>query len=200
VEATGLLCRAVAAAAVGQRARLGPTYRAALRAGAEPAALQEATLQVFLFAGYPRTIDAFEELAAVLGPAAPAPPREPSPPDLRARGREVFEKVYGPHAPAVLEKLQRLHPDFARFTLRDAYGQVLGRPFLPLAARELLAVAMLAALGCMPQLRAHVRGALRAGADAEGVRGALEAAEEAVGLLAEARAIVSKALAAPPSR
>jgi len=187
-----------AAAVVGQRGRLGPSYRAALRAGADPAALQEATLQVFLFAGHPRTIDAFEELAAVLGDAAPAPPLEPDPPDVRARGRRVFGEVYGPHADAVFAKLRALHPDFARFTLEGAYGAVLGRPFLALATRELLAIAMLAALGCMPQLRAHVRGALRAGCSAAAVRAALEAAEEAVGLLAEARTIVDRALAAPP--
>ena len=198
MEATRHLCRMAAAAAIGQRGRLAPAYKAALRAGAPPAALQEATLQVFLCAGFPRTIDAFEELAAVLGDASPAPPLEPRPPDSRARGEEVFRKVYGPHAEAVLAKLKALHPDFARFTLENAYGAVLGRPFLPLATRELLAVAMLAALGTMPQLRAHVRGALRAGCDAAAVRGALEAAEEAVGLLAEARAIVDRALAAPP--
>ncbi|HEX5136084.1 MAG TPA: hypothetical protein VFY93_03870, partial [Planctomycetota bacterium] len=153
------LARFAAAAAAGRRDALPGYVRDAL-AAVPRADLQEAALQVFLFAGYPRGIGAFEALAEA-APGAP-PPTEP-PGDFAARGDTVFRAVYGPHAAEVKGKLAGLHPDFARFVLADAYGQVLGRPFLGLPEREAMAVAMLAALEQDAQLRAHVKGALRVG-------------------------------------
>ncbi|MHC4937689.1 MAG: carboxymuconolactone decarboxylase family protein [Planctomycetota bacterium] len=155
------LARIVAAAAVGRAGELPRLYREAHESGISAADLAEATLQVFLFAGYPRTIGAFQALQEV---APGDPPVEPDRQDFTERGRETFEKVYGKHARTVLGMLEALHPDFARYVIHDAYGQVLGRPFLPLVERELLAVAMLSALGLPDQLKAHVRGAKAAGA------------------------------------
>jgi len=183
------LARIAAAAAAGRRELLGAWYTAARADGVSDKDLQEATLQVFLFAGYPRTIDAFEELAAT-GTAR----TEPDPPDLEVRGRDLFTRIYDRHTDAVLRKLHDLHPDFARFVVRDAYGQVLGRPFLDLVERELMAVAMLGALGLRAQLQAHVRGALRVGATAGEVRVAAAAMLEAVPGAAEAASLIDKTL------
>ncbi|MHC4972783.1 MAG: carboxymuconolactone decarboxylase family protein [Planctomycetota bacterium] len=185
------LGRITAAAAAGRRQPLAGWYRAALAEGIPAADLQEATLQVFLFAGFPRTLAAFEELKLGLDGAEPAPPQEgEGDVDHAARGREVFGRIYGRHAEAVAGKLHDLHPDFARFVLRGAYGRVLGRPFLSIQERELMAVAMLAALGPHRQLRAHVRGCLRVGVEPDEVRRVLAAAEEAVGELTAAREVV----------
>lgn len=186
------LARIAAAAAAGRRDALAGYLRDAL-ASVPRADLQEAALQVFLFAGYPRGIGAFEALAEA-APGGP-PPTEP-PADFAARGEAVFAAVYGPHATEVKRKLAGLHPDFARFVIEDAYGQVLGRPFLGLPEREAMAVAMLAALEQDAQLRAHVKGALRVGLLAPLVRAALDAAEEGAGReLPQARRVVERALA-----
>ncbi|MEM8883872.1 MAG: carboxymuconolactone decarboxylase family protein [Planctomycetota bacterium] len=155
------LVRIAAAAARGESGRLPDLYRQAHASGIGYGDLAETTLQVFLFAGYPRTIVAFQALQGAV--AAESPPREQGI-DFRERGLVVFREVYGRHADTVLEILDGLHPDFARYVIHDAYGQVLGRPFLPLVERELLAVAMLAALDLPDQLKAHVRGARNAGA------------------------------------
>jgi len=187
------LARIAAAAATGRRDLLAGFYRAASQEGVPVADLQEATLQVFLFAGYPRTIDAFEELASALHP--PAPPVESPVPEVEARGRRLFGRIYGRSTEAVLAKLDGLHPDFARFVLRDAYGHVLARPFLPAVERELLAVAMLAATGLDAQLRAHVLGARRVGASADEVRDACDAVADAGVDPALARERVERALA-----
>jgi len=186
------LCRIVAAAAIGWKEQLSAWYGTALADGVEPDALFEATLQVFLFAGYPRTIDAFAALRGVVGDVRA--PLEPKAKDLPARGRKVFEQVYGDHTKPVLAFLEGLHHDFARFLIRDAYGQVLGRPFLKMVDRELMAVSMLAALELRMQLKAHVRGALRVGAKPKQVRRALEAAEDAAGPLPEARELAEGVL------
>lgn len=164
-----------AAAATGRLEALAARVAEAARGGVPAADLYEAALQVFLFAGYPRAINAFEVLRATLGEGGGDPPSETDRCDVARRGDEVFRRVYAEDADRVLKKLRALHPDFARFVLRDAYGQVLGRPFLPLVERELMAVAMLAALDLPAQLRAHERGALRAGATPEEVRAARDA-------------------------
>lgn len=185
------LARIAAAAAAGRREALAGFFREAL-ASVPRADLLEAALQVFLFAGYPRGIGAFEALAEA-APGGP-PPTEPAG-DFSARGEEVFGAVYGPHAAEVKRKLAALHPDFARFVLKDAYGQVLGRPFLGLPEREAMAVAMLAALEQDAQLRAHAKGALRVGLPPALVRAALAAAEDGCGReLAAARRVVERAL------
>ena len=198
-----LLCSTAAAAALGRRDLLSPLYSEALQAGIELRDLQETTLQVFLFAGYPRTIVAFEALSAAAPCDAP-PPTEPDRPDLDKRGRELFARIYGPHTDRVLDLLRSLHPDFQRYVVRDAYGQVLARPFLPVEERELLAVAMLGAMGLGQQLREHVRGALNVGATREQVETALEAIEPVTGAeaAAQAQAVAQEELSAfrsPPS-
>ena len=158
-----MLARIAVCAAMGRSDELEALYREADEAGVPPGDLAEATLQVFLFAGYPRTIVAFQALSRVLGDRA-APSLESDPPNFAVRGRETFEKVYGKHTDTVLAMLDALHPDFGRYVIHDAYGQVLGRPFLPLVEREILAVAMLSAMGLPDQQKAHVRGARTAGA------------------------------------
>lgn len=188
------LARIVVAAARGRRKALRDFYLEALAAGIPVADLQEATLQVFLFAGYPRAIAAFGELKDAVPEALP--PRTEPPSAFAARGEEVFKAVYGPHAAEVRGKLDALHPDLARFILEDAYGQVLGRPFLGIREREAMAVAMLAALDQDRELRAHVKGALRVGVPAALVRATLAAAEEGAGReLPDARRVVERALA-----
>lgn len=170
----------VVAATHGWRDRLPGRYRAAADAGIPVADLLEATLQVFLFAGYPRTIGAFEALHEAFPGAVGEAPLEADREDFAERGRETFEKVYAEHTERVVAKLEGLHPDFARYVLHDAYGQVLGRPFLPLRERELLAVAMLAALDLAPQLRSHLNGARAAGASEEEIEAALEAGRDGI--------------------
>jgi len=189
----GHLTRIAAAAAAGRRELLRAWYPEALAAGLPLPYLQEATLQVFLFAGYPRTIDAFEELFAACDAPEPAP-REAHPPDLVSRGEHLFARVYGVHADAVRKKLDVLHHDFARFVLRDAYGQVLGRPFLPIAERELMAVSMLGVLGLRTQLQAHVRGALNVGASVDDVRAAIAAVAEVGPNAEQAHDLAEKAI------
>ncbi|MFQ5844938.1 MAG: carboxymuconolactone decarboxylase family protein, partial [Planctomycetota bacterium] len=192
---SALLCRTAAAAARGRADLLRAACAEALRAGVPLCDLQEAILQVFLFAGYPRAIVAFETLSAV-APDWTAPPVEAGPPDPEARGRELFERIYGEHSGRVLDRLEALHPELELFILRDAYGRVLGRPFLPVAERELMAVAMLGVLDLAPQLRAHVRGALNVGAAPEELDHAAAAVAEVAGAerAARTRAVVQELL------
>lgn len=79
-------------------------------------------------------------------------------------GAGAREAIWGAQAERIAEALKRADPDLARLIQEVAYDDVLSRPGLDLRTRELIAVALLAALGATPELPTHLRGALRVGA------------------------------------
>ena len=85
-------------------------------------------------------------------------------------------------------------PDYARWIAAHAYGEVLSRPGLSAARRELLAVAALVATGQDRQLASHSRGAVHCGASREEVFDVLEAIADFVRpeRLERARAVLSR--------
>jgi 4-carboxymuconolactone decarboxylase len=73
------------------------------------------------------------------------------------RGRELLGEVDGAIGPEIVESLGEPGRLLAQF----AIGEVYDRPGLSLRDRELITVAMLAAMGARePQLDVHLRGAL----------------------------------------
>lgn len=72
--------------------------------------------------------------------------------------------IWGDDREAVERRLQRLDPDLAAYVRDFAYGTVYARGTLEPRVQELLAVAMLVALGSPPEIRTHLRGALNVGA------------------------------------
>lgn len=139
-----------------------------LKAEGRLAEVEEAILQAYLFAGYPRAINALTVWRRVSGAAAPSP----LPDDwdgFEARGVELCRRIYGTAYERLRQNVGRLHLDLDRWMVIEGYGKVLGRPGLDLKRREMCAVAALAALGVRPQLRAHVLGALNVGASPEEV-------------------------------
>jgi len=143
---------------------------------------REALLQVHIFAGVPRGVEAYAVLEAQGGLGLAHEEQDHATPDeRRARGEAFFRRIYEQDSPAVRGMLERQHPDFAHWVIEHAYGRVLTRPGLEPRMRELLAVCALAALGQERQLASHVRGTLRCGgtrAELEEALGALEGLAE----------------------
>lgn len=80
-----------------------------------------------------------------------------------ARLGELDEKA----AERVVESVRDIAPEFGRYLIEFAYGDIYSRPALDLKTRELVTVAALAVLGtATAQLKVHVRGALNVGASA----------------------------------
>jgi alkylhydroperoxidase/carboxymuconolactone decarboxylase family protein YurZ/ADP-ribose pyrophosphatase YjhB (NUDIX family) len=181
-----------AAAAVGDLALLARETEAARAEGETDRRLLETLLQVVPYAGYPRAITA---LGAVRGLLAGHADPEGPPADAPARGRATFGRVYGASADDVAARLQALDPVLARWTLEHAYGRVLAREgALTLRERELLAVAVLTALGGLQDpLRGHMRACLRLGASARDVGAVVETVPSSVG---EGRREAARALLA----
>lgn len=155
------LARVSAAAARGRGRALGREIRAALRAGVSTARLDEALLQLIPFAGYARAINAFAVLQQI-APHTPKPPKGRR--GSSRRGEALCRRIYGPVYPRMIAKMRSFHPELASWILEDGYGKMLSRPGLSIRERELIVVAVLAALRLPLQRESHVRGALRVGA------------------------------------
>ncbi|MEE9394478.1 MAG: carboxymuconolactone decarboxylase family protein [Planctomycetota bacterium] len=198
---------AVNGAAMGDRALAA----AADSESADGEALLEALLQLPLFAGFPRGINALASFRKYfgdeIGPNAktkaaskPATELDRDPKALRKRGEALFRRVYADHAERVLADLDRFHPDLGPWILTSAYGGILSRPQLDPATRELCAVAALIVSGDVRQLSSHLRGALHCGASPAKTRAAAERARPFVspGAWQKAQVIITRTLNATP--
>ncbi|ARU94248.1 carboxymuconolactone decarboxylase family protein [Tatumella citrea] len=87
-------------------------------------------------------------------------------PELRQRGMQLFESLYGNGAGEALKQdMAGLCPDFTDISIEWAMGGILSRPGLEPKIRELVVIASCVTLGHpVPQLRAHTLAALNAGA------------------------------------
>lgn len=118
---------------------------------------------LILHAGFPAALEGMATLARTWpGRARATPARTPA--ACRARGVQVCARVYGRSYPKLVENVTALHPDLAGLMVEIGYGRVLSRPRLDGRTRELVAVAVLAALGWERQLVSHLLGATRFGA------------------------------------
>ncbi len=163
---TAALVDLAAAIAVADEAGMNARMQQAMRAGTPPEWIEELILQSYLFAGFPRTLNAARAWRTVSG--RPAPPAEPSVPHDRERWRRDGERtcaiVYGASYERLRQNVRALHPQLDEWMIVEGYGKVLSRAALDLARRELCIVAVCAATAQERQLRSHLRGALHAGA------------------------------------
>jgi 4-carboxymuconolactone decarboxylase len=84
------------------------------------------------------------------------------------RGAEIIQDLYGDFGSAFFDDLKDIAPDFGRFIVEFSYGDVFSRPGLDMRTREIAVISVLAALGTAErQLKAHILGALKVGANRE---------------------------------
>jgi 4-carboxymuconolactone decarboxylase len=154
---------------------IATAYEPELRAGMARAAasktnpewVEELILQSYIFAGFPRALNAAREWRRASG--IPAPRSDPDAGgdryDIwRQRGEATCATVYGAAYERLRTNIRELHPALDEWMIVEGYGKLLGRPGLDLARRELCIVAVCGALEQDRQLHAHLHGALNAGA------------------------------------
>jgi 4-carboxymuconolactone decarboxylase len=136
---------------------------------ADPVAVEEIILQSYLFAGFPRALNAARAWRAVSGRPAPEVDPEGLVANLdmwRDLGERTCAIVYGESYEKLRQNIRELHPALDDWMIVDGYGKVLSRPGVDLRTRELCVVAACAVSGQQRQLHSHVHGALNAGASA----------------------------------
>jgi 4-carboxymuconolactone decarboxylase len=146
--------------------------------------VEEVILQSYLFAGFPRALNAMREWRRASGIAAPPADETEefgSVPEWRARGEATCAVVYGPFYERLRHNIHALHPALDAWMIVDGYGKVLSRPALDLRLRELCVVGACALARQDRQLHSHLHGALHAGASPEEVYDALECIRDLLG-------------------
>ena len=148
-----------------------------------PELVDEVILQSYLFAGFPRTLNAARIWRTASGIPAPAADDTASSRHLgewEKRGEETCAIVYGEFYAMLRRNVRELHPALDSWMISDGYGKVLSRPGLDLKRRELCIVAACAAAGQQRQLHSHLHGALNSGAAAGEVFATLDALSDLV--------------------
>lgn len=192
------LVRLSARISAGSEADVRAACAEVLEADTPTAWVEEAILQAYLFAGFPRALNATREWRKMSGLPAPAHEDLPAP-DLwrwRAQGEQTCEVVYGKFYDKLRANIRHLHPALDEWMIVEGYGKILSRPGLELRLRELCIVAACVATGQDRQLHSHLHGALNAGAAQSEVSGTLEALGGLVeeGLLIRARLLLARVL------
>lgn len=176
-EPTRLLVRAAAIIATGSELAMRSALQAA-KNRVPPAWIEEMILQSYLFAGFPRALNAAREWRRISGRAAPD--RDEGEElervaDWRARGEATCAQVYGRFYGRLRHNIRDLHPALDAWMIVEGYGKVLGRPALDLPRRELCIVAVCAVARQDRQLHSHLHGALHVGTSRAAITETIEA-------------------------
>ena len=84
------------------------------------------------------------------------------------RGLAKLREVDGQAGDRVVQSLEDIAPDFARYLIEFPFGDIYSRPGLDLRSREIAVVAALTAMGnAAPQLKVHIHAALNVGVSRE---------------------------------
>jgi 4-carboxymuconolactone decarboxylase len=193
---TRALVRAAAAITAGGDRIVRSTIEIAGR-DSDPVWMEELILQSYLFAGFPRALNAAREwrrVAPVAAPDADEGEDYSMVDEWRSRGEETCAVIYGETYEDLRRNIRVLHPALDSWMVVDGYGKILARPQLDLPRRELCIVAACTAAGQDRQLLSHMRGALNAGVPASDVSECIELVSDLVGpeLTARARSLWPK--------
>lgn len=84
------------------------------------------------------------------------------------RGLAKLKQIDGEAGEKVIESLESIAPDLARYVIEYPFGDIYSRPGLDLKSREIATVAALTAMGnAKPQLKVHINAALNVGCTKE---------------------------------
>ncbi|MDB5838200.1 MAG: Carboxymuconolactone decarboxylase [Herminiimonas sp.] len=197
-------------AAAGDISRLGVALNRGLDAGLTVSDVREVLVQVYAYAGFPRSLNALGELMKVLearrqqgiqdapgdAPSRPIPAGEA----LRAAGtanqtKLVGEPVQGP--------LFDFAPTIDEYLKTHLFGDIFERDNLDWQSRELATVGMLSALpGVEAQLRSHMRISMNVGLTVSQLDQLVQVLTERVGTesATRARIALNQTLATSPKR
>ncbi len=105
----------------------------------DSAAVDEIILQSYLFAGFPRALNAARAWRSISGTPAPERDIESNASNLemwRERGLRTCEVIYGDSYEALRRNIKKLHPALDEWMIVDGYGKVLSRAGVDLRTRD----------------------------------------------------------------
>lgn len=153
----------------------------ALNVGCDRREIVETMIHATVYAGFPAALNAITVAKEVFagrtdGPAGSDGLKSDDDAsadgsaDRYARGLAAIAEIDGDAGEKVIESLSDIAPDLARYIIEYSFGDVYSRTGLDLKTREIVTIAMCAALGtARPQLKVHVHGLLNVGGSREEV-------------------------------
>ena len=198
--ATRALIRLAARIAGGSELDVREGLNETATAGTPAVWIEEVLLQSYLFAGFPRTLNAAREWQrqgrggrqgqgegrgqgqGIRQGQGEGRGGGRGSTDFRALGEATCALVYGKFYEKLRHNIFELHPELDDWMIEEGYGKVLSRPGLDLARRELCIVAACVAAGQDRQLHSHLHGARNVGAPDSAIAGTLAALAGAVPL------------------
>ena len=177
--------------ATGELTRLREALPAALAAGLTINEIREVMIQIYAYAGFPRSLNALQTFAEVLderrskGISDPVG-RDSSPLpanlDRGDFGARTRAKITGQAIDAPPTWYQLFAPVIDTFLKEHLFADIFARDLLDHQSRELVTNAALASMtGTTPQLRGHLQGALNVGLTVEQLRAFLDILGSKVG-------------------
>jgi 4-carboxymuconolactone decarboxylase len=142
--------------------------------------VEELLLQTYLFAGFPRALNAMREWRRIEPAGRPEEDRR-SLEDWRSDGERTCAAVYGSMYARLRDNIRELHPRLDDWMIAEGYGKVLSRSGLDLPRRELCIVAACAAANQDRQLHSHLHGALNVGVAPDVISEALTSLADLLG-------------------
>lgn len=144
---------------------------------------EEVVLQSYLFAGFPRALNAAREWRRLVPETPPADEGTEIErvAEWASRGERTCAAVYDGMYEKLRANVRALHPALDSWMVVEGYGKVLSRPGLDLVRRELCILSACAAARQDRQLLSHLHGARNVGAPDELVDATLDALDGAIG-------------------
>lgn len=179
--ATRELVRLAAIVASGSETEIRAAMGRVVSERVPPVWVEELVLQTYLFAGFPRGLNAMREwrrASQLQAPEHDEGQRLDATKTWSRAGERTCETVYGAMYERLRVNIRGLHPALDTWMIVEGYGKVLSRPGLDLKRRELCVVAACAVLEQERQLHSHLHGALNAGASAAEVDATLETVDD----------------------
>lgn len=145
---------------------------AALNAGLTPVEIKEAIYHCAPYIGFPKTLDALDQVNSVF---AERNIRLPLESQKQAEENERFEKglnlqvaMFGEYIRQRQQNTPENQKHIQEYLSAFCFGEIYSRSGLDIKTRELLTLCILSALGgCENQLKSHVQGNLNVGNDKE---------------------------------
>lgn len=167
-DKTRELITVTALTALGTLPQLKAHVSGALNTGNSPLEIREAVYSCALYIGWPRTLNAvaaMDEAFEAHGIKLPVEDAGTVTVEEREEAGAAIQKpLYGDEVKSVFSRLPGVFGEFVPHLLTaDSFGYFSTRRGLDGKTREMLSVIVLAAMGAAAQLKAHIRGALKAG-------------------------------------
>ena len=138
-----------------------------------PDKIYETIIQIYLFCGFPATIEALKIFNTVF----PDYNKKQSEFDLSLylkKGQKNCLKIYKSNYRKLINNFYKLSPDLKSWMIIEGYGKVMGRPGLSIKERELINVAILSTNFYEPQLYSHLKGALNTNSNKKEIKYIIE--------------------------